>query len=332
MKVAVIGYYGFLNTGDDLLQQSLAHIFGGNRLLFSGWFPGIDVLNRADLVVIGGGSIWPDYAPFQLGTKLLRALKAPVMVLGISARHEDAATRTSTLELIEQSVFFHVRDRATADYFGSPAKLRVGADLFWWSPWDAGDAPPVDLPIAAVNLQPLVNESFVPAALIAAISEAGFTCRAWPFHFGSDAMGPQSDVRLLHGLSMATPATWSIRPAHEARIVVAMRYHAVQVAVRLGRPVIGFNHHPKARAFFAENGLSELCVPIDRPDLLQAALMGVNANYEKYVRQIGQIRNNLLRQGSEDLAACKAAIADANPAVRPSTMFTKLRRRLSLRA
>lgn len=328
-KVAVLGYYGHLNAGDELLQHSLAHIFADGRLLFSGWFPGVDALNHADLVVIGGGSIWPDHSAFQLGTKLLRALKPPVMVVGISARREDPSTRASTLELIDRSIFFHVRDRATGDYFGNPPELRVGADLFWWSPWDGDNACGANGSAVAVNLQPWSTVAWNPAEVIDAISGAGYRSLAWPFHFGSDVMGPQNDSNLLRSLSMAVPASWTYQPALEARIVVAMRYHAIQVAIRLGRPVVGFDHHRKTRAFFLENGLNDLCVPLERPDLLRVALLRVESEFPRYVQRIRAIRDNLLDLGKRDLEACRAAFNRARTTARRETPLGRILRRFA---
>ena len=47
LKVIVIGYYTKLNAGDDLLQQSIRHIFQDQDLLF---IPGFLALTFATLL------------------------------------------------------------------------------------------------------------------------------------------------------------------------------------------------------------------------------------------------------------------------------------------
>ena len=66
LRIVFIGYYGRLNAGDDLLQQSLTSLFQEHDLTFCSWVPGIKFLNEVDLVVVGGGSIWPGNVIFQI--------------------------------------------------------------------------------------------------------------------------------------------------------------------------------------------------------------------------------------------------------------------------
>ncbi|WP_439135231.1 hypothetical protein, partial [Pseudomaricurvus sp.] len=86
LNIIVIGYYGKLNYGDDLLQHSITDMFKDHNLLFTSWFPGIDFLNLADLIVVGGGSIWPGNTVFQHGKELARRLNTPIIFLGVSAK------------------------------------------------------------------------------------------------------------------------------------------------------------------------------------------------------------------------------------------------------
>ena len=88
LKIVSLGYFGHLNAGDDLLQDSLCEIFSEHNILFSSWFPGIDLINQADLLVVGGGSIWPGHTVFQNATSLSKKLKIPLFVLGISAKYK----------------------------------------------------------------------------------------------------------------------------------------------------------------------------------------------------------------------------------------------------
>jgi hypothetical protein len=83
--------------------------------------------------------------------------------------------------------------------------------------------------------------------------------------------------------------------------------------------VIGFDHHPKTRSFFTENGISDLCVPLDRPDMLGAALRRVESDYGTYVERIRLIRRNLLDTGRRDLDTCRLALSPVNLTKRRET-------------
>src|SRR6185312_13829228 len=99
LRIVILGYYGHLNAGDDLLQASLCSVFENHDLMFSKWFPGIDLINQSDLLVVGGGSIWPGHTVFQQASKLSRRLKIPLFVLGISAREESRQCQLDTRHL-----------------------------------------------------------------------------------------------------------------------------------------------------------------------------------------------------------------------------------------
>ena len=171
LRIVVIGYYGKRNAGDDLLQQSLCSVLQGHHLLFTSWFPGMDVLNRADLVVVGGGSIWPGNPFFQSGDAIARELRTPFIVVGVSAKSHDAAVASKTKKLIDKALWFHVRDAASAAVIGDD-RISVGADLYWWS---AHAVPACDgrSESVALNLRSWTAADWDPAALVKETAQIG---------------------------------------------------------------------------------------------------------------------------------------------------------------
>lgn len=298
MKVLVTGYYGKQNAGDDLLQSAISELFAPHRMLFTSWLPEIDTLRSADVIVIGGGSIWPGNGFFPFGDRLPKQIGRPIMVIGISARGPCEQTLKKTRSLIRQARFFHVRDHHTAEYFDVPATVRCGPDLFWWSPFGVKECADARVfSNVLVNLREWRELAWNPEGIIQAIRQSGRNAIGWPLHFGSpeppQSRGNDLEFTKTSGLPVNS-LSFQWQEVLSSRYVIAMRFHAVQIAIRLERPVIGFDYHPKIRAFFHENGLPELCVPLTDFQALQSAIKKLEAHFEEYREKTIRLKRRLL--------------------------------------
>ena len=320
LRIIVMGYYGHLNAGDDLLQQAMTYIFQDHKLMFTSWFPGSIVLNECDLVVVGGGSIWPGFTVFQHAEELAKRLKVPLFVMGISAKMQDNRVKRETLKLIEKAELFHVRDLATASIFDEHQKVQSGVDLFWWMPWSVDSANNCNDGICSValNLREWHSMEWSPQEIVSTIQGCNLSLNALPMYFGSsihDSNIKLNDAQLLEKLGLRNvPNHWTYLPILDSDISVAMRYHAILLSTRMERPTIGFNYHPKIASFYKDNGIPELCVPLDKPGDLKIAIRKISDNYKGYVSRFSEIKNKLEKVGQKDLEVCRQKLDLISPA------------------
>jgi len=331
LKIIVMGYYGHLNAGDDLLEQAMTYIFQEHKLMFSGWFPGSLVLNECDLVVVGGGSIWPGLPVFQNAANVAKLLKVPLFIMGISAGKHDEEVKRGTVKLIERAAFFHVRDLATFKEFDEHPSVKVGVDLFWWVPWTHHSkiVSSGQIRSVAFNLRDWKAMQWSAQNIVSAIEEMGLAINALPLYFGSsshDSNIKLNDADFLSRLGLVNVSDhWTYQPIADSDFSVAMRYHAVLLSTRMKKPVIGFNYHPKIRSFFEENGIPELCVALDRPGDLKKAITNLNKNYEKYVSIFSEIKRSLELAGRRDLEQCRNLLVLVKPAKKIGALKRLLR-------
>ncbi len=66
LRIISLGYFGHKNYGDDLLRESIEYIVKDHELMFTSWFPGVDVLNSADIVTVGGGEYLAGFYYFSI--------------------------------------------------------------------------------------------------------------------------------------------------------------------------------------------------------------------------------------------------------------------------
>lgn len=320
LRIIVMGYYGHLNAGDDLLQQAMTYIFQDHKLMFTSWFPGTLVLNECDLVVVGGGSIWPGFAVFQQAEEVAKRLKVPLFVMGISAKKQDDSVKRGTLRLIDRAEYFHVRDFATLAVFDEHPKVKAGVDLFWWMPWSNYKINKHNerATSVALNLREWRSMNWSPQDIVSAIQDASISLNALPLYFGSsihDSNINLNDAQLLEMLGLANvPNHWTYQPIVDSDICVAMRYHAILLSTRMEKPVIGFNYHPKIISFFEDNEIPELCVSLDKPAELKTAIRMVSDNYKEYVSRFSDIKNRLEQAGQNDLEECRKILSSIVPA------------------
>lgn len=315
LKVTSLGYFNHRNFGDDLLQATIAGLFMHHAVNFHAWTPSCRALNESDLIVVGGGSIWPDASFFSREPTLFQQVRAPFAVIGISARRSDSLIAARTRQLVEESVFFHVRDDDTAQELGRPSNVRCGADLFWWSAdFRAPPAPEEARRTVALNLRSWKKMTWAPDAMMSVLAQSGYKVLPMPLYFGStvhDAAGDMDDAALMRELGLSVPVDlWDEAPLAQSSIVVSMRFHGLLLGIRAGRPVIGFDYHPKIRSLFRDLGIPELLVPLDDPIALQAALAYVDENYDELLLQIGSYRDRCIMQGGNDRRAFVQCIDD----------------------
>ncbi|PHV12898.1 polysaccharide pyruvyl transferase family protein [Chitinimonas sp. BJB300] len=269
---------------------------------FLGWMPSYSALNESDLVLVGGGSIWPDSAFFTRHETLFAHLSVPFCVIGISARSDNPGINNRTQRLVDRPAFFHVRDEETLQVLPSKSGIRAGADLSWWN----DDIP--QYPAASdgrgpivLNLREWKRSDWSPPKLAAACRESGSAILPMPMFFGlpvHDSAIDRNDTALLHELGLSDPRPyWRDEVLSDAAIVVSMRFHGLLLGIRSCRPVIGFDYHPKIRSLFASLGLSEFCLPLNEPVRLREAIAKIRDDYDGVVERVSAICSALFATG-----------------------------------
>ncbi|MBU3070890.1 polysaccharide pyruvyl transferase family protein [Aestuariicella sp. G3-2] len=303
LNIVVIGYYGKLNYGDDLLQHSITELFKEHNLLFTSWFPGIDLLNQADLVVVGGGSIWPGNTIFQHGKEISKRLRTPIIFLGISAKNEDTRIQENTKYLVDKSLYFHVRDEESKEIINQE-KIVKGTDLYWWS---NHQLPKIDLDNAKnilINFRSWDAESWNAKVLFSEIANNHDNLTAFPLFFGSarhESSGSIDDAELLSLLGMNNvPKSMDLYSLTESKLVISMRFHGLLIGMRAGIPTIGFDYHKKTKNLFIDNGIEELCCSLSNPQSIKNAIANTEENLSIYREKFKVIKNNYLTEGNSD--------------------------------
>jgi len=329
LKIIVIGYYGKLNAGDDLLQQSICHIFQEHDLLFTSWFPGTDFLNTADLIVVGGGSIWPGNPFFENGKKIAKQLKKPLIILGISTKNSNPDVLEQTLPLIEKSLYFHVRDSDSKKILGDDERITVGPDLYWWSPHET----PVNTKsefnnCISLNLRSWKEMEWSPDLIITATKKFANSVLPYPLYFGSlvhENQGDLQDVTLLESSGIEhVPRSFTVRNLEKSSITIAMRFHALLISMRSGQPIIGFDYHKKITSLFREINMSELCVPLNDHASLENALQLTINGYAEYKERIMEVSDRHLHSAQTNRNELEAIVRALKPSGEPG--FTRYKR------
>lgn len=322
LKIIVIGYYGKLNAGDDLLQQSICNIFQDHDLLFTSWFPGTDFLNMADLIVVGGGSIWPGNPFFQNGVKIAQQLRKPFVVLGISAKTSNPSVLKQTLPLIENALYFQVRDADTKEILGNDSRIIVGPDLYWWSPHQV----PINHQTQfngtiALNLRSWEELNWSPEDILRSVNEIAHTVLPYPFYFGSlthEHQGNLQDVTLLESIGIKeVPKSFTLNSLEKSSITIAMRFHALLVSLRCGVPIIGFNYHKKTQSLFNAIDMPELCIPLNDSLALRRAIQRVVDNYPEYKARTVAISERYLTESAHQRETLNSIVSSICPITEP---------------
>lgn len=314
VRVAIFGYYGFGNLGDEaVLCAMLAHLKdalpGVEACVLSGdpgWTESVHgvrsvrrtdlvavrrVFRCADLVCSGGGSLFQDATSWRspvfygLLHELARGRPVLVYAQGIGPLRRRAS-RAVTRRAMEQAAGITVRDRDSAELLrrlGVRRPVEVVAD------------PALDLPAPdgvggealAVCVRPWagVPHDAVVEAVREVVRRTGLAARVVCLHRQAD-LAASRHVAARLGAELVVPARPldALQALAAARVVVGMRLHALVLAAAAGVPFLGLSYDPKVSAF--ADSLRMPWVPVRRvePAVVADRVVGLLAHPEPAAR------------------------------------------------
>lgn len=238
-------------------------------------------VRTADAVVLAGGTVFKTLRaatgrpPLDLLGRALalafgtRALGKPLALVGVGAAPlAGRRARLLARRLVHQADLLVLRDEESADVLaaaGAPAPFRIGADPAW-TVLDVDDAAPASDTERArrgtvvVALSHDAGDDALAGELAAALVPVlahGFDVVLQPWQVGR--IGARDDLDLAREVRarLGGVARLGVPPADlaearasfaDARLVVALRFHAMLTAGAAGVPAIAYAHEPKLAA------------------------------------------------------------------------------------
>lgn len=294
-------------------MQAISYLFKEHNLMFTSWFPGLSLLNASDLILVGGGSIWPGNYFFQLGDSLIKKLKTPYMIIGVSTKNANQSILSKNKRLIEKAELFLVRDDASKYVLGDLEKIMTGTDLFWTMPYEI-DRTNIDETFSiGVNFRLWNNNTSDYKNLTEVVNSAGDVI-PFPMYFGSqihESSATMSDFELLKELGFENVfPCFSAKALERCHVMVAMRFHSVLMSVRAGIPTIGFDYHPKVKAFYEENGLMNFCINLGDAEGLKRLIYEIKSNYESASKDFRLVSEKLKIKGEHTKSIIDVKLAN----------------------
>jgi polysaccharide pyruvyl transferase WcaK-like protein len=232
-------------------------------------------VGRADGIVFAGGTVFKTLHP-RSGRRPLELLRnglavaaaasvagTPLALNGVGAAPlPTRRARALARGIVHRAALLILRDAESARLLadaGAPAPFRVGADASW-TRIEAPTAPSARGDAVIVALSHLAGGPGLAARLarvLAPLQRAGLRLRLQPWQVHSDDDGDGADdLALARALAQQLPAPAEIVPPPAtlddardffagARLVVALRFHALVAAAAAGVPAIAYAHEAK---------------------------------------------------------------------------------------
>lgn len=308
MKIAIFGWYGHHNAGDERIKFCL-HSF----LMSQG---GISTVNfydlheeaihgatnkfdNYDLIIIGGGGLIlsrHNYHDFILG------IKTKIVTMGISVETAlKGNPRKFTQALLHKSEHFLVRDHKSANMIhalNSGVPVKVSSDLTFLVPYDSAGVLNTNGTIG-INLLPKPQDfnyatlsSPYLSFMLGQLGRIGFsnilrvisfkemierlnkqyTLLPIPLYCAhQNPSGPiyqKNDVNFLNIYFGKVQDSYSHTLIDQCQVFLSMRLHGAIFAVQKGIPVISFEYLPKNKNFMREVGLEDFAIKDTKPELI----------------------------------------------------------------
>lgn len=328
MRLLLVGYFGFGNTGDEALLaaevDALRSELGASTefLVVSGdpaytqATHGLPAVSRTDAkglaqalawcdgVVAGGGSLLQDVTSarpvaFYAGTMLAaRLAQKPVFVYaqGLGPLRRRVNRWLAGLAL-RSSTFVAVRDAqslALAHDLGVRGAELTADPVLAWDAVTPGTGDRL-----AVALRPWDGLPRWLPVVRTALAEVArdHDVVLVPFHAGQDVELARELAAVLPDATVVDPTCVGYRAAVDAvagaRAVIGMRLHALVVAAAAGRPFVALSYDPKVAAFAASVGApvaASLPGPVDVETLVVSIRKALKGPDQYYLDQVERLR------------------------------------------
>lgn len=287
MKIAVFGWYGHNNAGDERIRYCLE-----NFLLSLGGIQVVDFFDlhehaikgrtnqfdHYDLVIIGGGGLifsQHNYHDFIIG------LNTKVLTAGVSVETKLSGNpRKFTQALIEKSHAVLVRDNASYDAIaklGDARKVKVSTDLTFLEPYQYKGIQQEN--IVGINLLSKLESSDLIVKIIKQINRLGFNIKPrtlsfetlifsidkkyklLPIPLYTDILDSRNfhdnDIDFMKQYFSNVPNNFDDENIDLCKIFISMRLHGVIFAVQKGIIPLTLPIYPKQINFLKEVGIIE---------------------------------------------------------------------------
>ena len=295
MKIAVLGWYGHDNAGDERIKFCLTHF-----LMSLGGITNVDFFDlhdhaikgktnqfdHYDLVIIGGGGLilsHHNYHDFILG------IKTKIITAGISVETELRGNpKKFAIALLEKSNAVLVRDQGSYEKLNGidiNGKVQLSSDLTFLSPYEVVNTN--EESTIGVNLMAKTNHSrlMLKSLLFASRFINGFSPKTIDFSplieniekLGNIMPIPlycvkqesglpehqMNDVHCLRKYFREVPSFFNHADIDKSQILLSMRLHGLIFAVQKGIPILTFSSYPKQINFMKELGIENCLIHLN---------------------------------------------------------------------
>lgn len=293
-NVAIVGWYHKLNYGDDLLQHSFCHLLSNCKLSFIDLDADPSVLLSFDYVIFGGGSIWPNHT--LLSDPILSG-KIRYSIIGVSVR-ELTSSHVSSI-IINNADLVVVRDHHSAKLLNNP-KVQCMPDLTWFKPLPLKDSISGANKSVSVNLRNWSRLDWNSKEIVSRIKSRNYdSIYGVSFFEGSPSLedgSAMSDKKKMAAAGVTDFVDGSYYATLNTSINIGMRFHYLVLSAQMGVPFVGFDYHPKIKAFMQDIGFEEYCVSLTDTNALSDALDHIEDNYIEVCARLRSSRDEIVKQ------------------------------------
>lgn len=340
MKIAVFGWYGHENAGDERIKFCLDHY-----LMSLGGIENVDFydlhenaikgktseFDHYDLVIIGGGGLilsQHNYHDFVLG------MNTKILTAGISVETElKGNPKKFALSLLEKSMAVLVRDRDSAkklSLLDSGDRVKVSSDLTFLEPY--ATVPIKNDNLIGVNLLPKPKDFKYSTLALPAFSfvlrqfsrfninnilrivdykkiirelENSFSLLPIPLYCAFQGKNTptyqKNDVEFLKLYFSNVPSFFSDTLIDNCSAFLSMRLHGSIFAAQKGIPIVSFSYLPKNRNFMREVGLEDFVVDSKNSAEIKNMIANVLQNHEMLREKMDIFKENSTVKIRKDL-------------------------------
>lgn len=135
LNIAVIGWFNFLNAGDDRVGEVIIQLFDKHNVSLIKNY-NRELLKTFDLIVFTAGTWHPRSEISRNFKRWHKFIKVPYMALGLGVEFtDDLLTKNNYNYFVENSLLTYVRDLDSKKALGNQEKVLVGPDITWMFPF-----------------------------------------------------------------------------------------------------------------------------------------------------------------------------------------------------